>query len=192
MNYNNNKSVVIVIKILLYVLSVNIYQHIIIKKRKVSIDGSIDDRTVSSTSTNDISNNCINNIDLGEQDSLGGLSNNNNNNIDKSLGKKSHPDYDHDNIHHDHQQHDHQDHDDDIDVDVIDNNNHPYLLTTLNRTLSITEPLLQRISKTIYSNIIIIGIAGGSGSGKTTLTKAIYESIGKNNIIYISHDIYLS
>lgn len=81
------------------------------------------------------------------------------------------------NLHHDSQQHGH-----DGNIDANNDNSHALLLTTLNRTLSITEPSLQRISKRIYSNIIIIGIAGGSGSGKTTLTKAIYESIGKYNI----------
>ena len=96
-------------------------------------------------------------------------------NANRSKNEKSDSHHDH-NLHRDHQHHDHQHHDDDIDVNI--DYNHALLLTTLNRTLSITEPLLQRISKSIYSNIIIIGIAGGSGSGKTTLTKAIYESIG--------------
>ena len=95
-------------------------------------------------------------------------------NANRSKNEKSNSHHDH-NLHHDHQHHD-----DDIDVNI--DYNHALLLTTLNRTLSITEPLLQRISKSIYSNIIIIGIAGGSGSGKTTLTKAIYESIGKLRI----------
>lgn len=99
-------------------------------------------------------------------------------NDNRSKNEKSHSYHDH-NLHHDHQHHD-----DDIDVNI--DYNHALLLTTLNRALSITEPLLQRISKTIYSNIIIIGIAGGSGSGKTTLTKAIYESIGNLRI----YDIY--
>ncbi len=99
----------------------------------------------------------------------------NHQNANRSKNEKSNSHHDH-NLHRDHQHHDHQHHDDDIDVNI--DYNHASLLTTLNRTLSITEPLLQRISKSIYSNIIIIGIAGGSGSGKTTLTKAIYESIG--------------
>jgi uridine kinase len=42
----------------------------------------------------------------------------------------------------------------------------------------------------IEGDIIIVGIAGGSGSGKTTLAQAIYESVGDENITYISHDSY--
>lgn len=39
-------------------------------------------------------------------------------------------------------------------------------------------------------HVHIAGIAGGSGSGKTTLARAIYDSIGGDNISYISHDSY--
>lgn len=55
----------------------------------------------------------------------------------------------------------------------------------------LVAPLVSRISSSSESGgIIVIGIAGGSGSGKTTLAKAIYESIGEENITYISHDSY--
>jgi uridine kinase len=35
---------------------------------------------------------------------------------------------------------------------------------------------------------IIVGIAGGSGSGKTTLARAVYDSLGADNVTYICHD----
>jgi uridine kinase len=51
-------------------------------------------------------------------------------------------------------------------------------------------PIVQRIDCTSVNDIIVIGIAGGSGSGKTTLARAIYDSIGIENVSYISHDSY--
>lgn len=38
--------------------------------------------------------------------------------------------------------------------------------------------------------VCVIGVAGASGSGKTTLSRAIVETVGKENITYISHDNY--
>jgi len=169
-NNNNNKSIVIIIKVILYVISINICQQIIIKKNKLYVDK---DKNIDKSTLNNIqaTNNDVtdNQIDLKDND----------------LSRKDDNDLSHN--HHHHQQHHHP----------------PLLLTTLKNkaisSLSITDKsfsLLQYISnkKTINSNnnnnIIIIGIAGGSGSGKTTLTTAIYESIGINNITYISHYSY--
>lgn len=40
------------------------------------------------------------------------------------------------------------------------------------------------------NDVLVIGIAGGSGSGKTTLAQAIFETIGRDKITYITHDSY--
>jgi Ni2+-binding GTPase involved in maturation of urease and hydrogenase len=63
-------------------------------------------------------------------------------------------------------------------------------LTPVSGSFSLAEPLVKKISDATPSQIIVIGIAGGSGSGKTTLAKAIYETIGEENITFISHDSY--
>jgi uridine kinase len=63
-------------------------------------------------------------------------------------------------------------------------------LTPVSGSYSLAEPLVKKISDATPSQIIVIGIAGGSGSGKTTLAKAIYETIGEENITFISHDSY--
>ena len=63
-------------------------------------------------------------------------------------------------------------------------------LTPVSGSICVAEPLVKKISSASASEIIVIGIAGGSGSGKTTLAKAIYESIGEQNISFISHDSY--
>lgn len=63
-------------------------------------------------------------------------------------------------------------------------------LTPVSGSISVAEPLVKKIEESSPSEIIVIGIAGGSGSGKTTLAKAIYESIGEDNITFISHDSY--
>lgn len=42
----------------------------------------------------------------------------------------------------------------------------------------------------IHGDVIVVGIAGGSGSGKTTLARAIYDEVGEDNVVYISHDSY--
>lgn len=53
------------------------------------------------------------------------------------------------------------------------------------------EPLVNHVGDSSESgNIIVLGIAGGSGSGKTTLARAIYETLGEENITYITHDSY--
>jgi len=48
------------------------------------------------------------------------------------------------------------------------------------------KPVFGDVSK----DVIVVGIAGGSGSGKTTLSRAIYEEMGDENVVYISHDSY--
>lgn len=48
------------------------------------------------------------------------------------------------------------------------------------------KPVFGDVSK----EVIVVGIAGGSGSGKTTLARAIYEEMGDENVVYISHDSY--
>lgn len=63
-------------------------------------------------------------------------------------------------------------------------------LTPVSGSISVAEPLVKKIEQSSPTEIIVIGIAGGSGSGKTTLAKAIYESIGEDNITFISHDSY--
>ena len=50
------------------------------------------------------------------------------------------------------------------------------------------KPVLGSVSGS--GDVIVVGIAGGSGSGKTTLAKAIYEEMGDENVVYISHDSY--
>lgn len=64
------------------------------------------------------------------------------------------------------------------------------ILTPISSSLNLAQPLVKKISDASASEIIVIGIAGGSGSGKTTLAKAIYETIGEENITFISHDSY--
>lgn len=64
-------------------------------------------------------------------------------------------------------------------------------LSPSSSSAALVEPLVSKINR--YSadhKTIVIGIAGGSGSGKTTLARAIYETIGIENIAYISHDSY--
>ena len=64
-------------------------------------------------------------------------------------------------------------------------------LTPISNSIIATEPILQKIGySTDEGEVIVIGIAGGTGSGKTTLAKAIYESVGSDNVTYISHDAY--
>jgi len=38
--------------------------------------------------------------------------------------------------------------------------------------------------------VIIIGIAGGSGAGKTTVARTIAETLGEENVAYLSQDWY--
>ena len=52
------------------------------------------------------------------------------------------------------------------------------------------DPVVEKIEQHIRYKSIVIGVAGGSGSGKTTLSKAIVETLGRDNITYISHDSY--
>lgn len=54
--------------------------------------------------------------------------------------------------------------------------------------VSSIKPALGKVTDT--GNVIVVGIAGGSGSGKTTLARAIYEEMGDENVVYISHDSY--
>jgi uridine kinase len=74
-------------------------------------------------------------------------------------------------------------------VSFSDDNKFQFL-TPVSNSIVQAEPLVKRISDSARSEIIVIGIAGGSGSGKTTLAKAIYETIGEDNITFISHDSY--
>jgi len=37
---------------------------------------------------------------------------------------------------------------------------------------------------------IVVTIAGGTGSGKTTLSRSIEETLGEDNVSYLSHDFY--
>ena len=37
---------------------------------------------------------------------------------------------------------------------------------------------------------VIVGVCGGSGSGKTFLAEAIIAALGKDHVVYISHDSY--
>lgn len=71
----------------------------------------------------------------------------------------------------------------------VDSNEFTFL-TPVNSSVSMVSPLVRKIDETAKSDVIVIGIAGGSGSGKTTLAKAIYESIGPENISLLSHDCY--
>ncbi|KAJ1440583.1 hypothetical protein B484DRAFT_144956 [Ochromonadaceae sp. CCMP2298] len=64
-----------------------------------------------------------------------------------------------------------------------------HFLTPISSSICLAEPLVRRIDQS-SGQIIVIGIAGGSGSGKTTLARAIYESIGEDNITFLSHDSY--
>eukprot|EP00953_Heterococcus_sp_UTEX-ZZ885_P002602 1922-Heterococcus_DN1.PRE.2 len=54
------------------------------------------------------------------------------------------------------------------------------------------EPVVSTIAEKLESGRepIIVGIAGGSGSGKTTLARAVYDSLGADNVTYICHDQY--
>jgi len=63
-------------------------------------------------------------------------------------------------------------------------------LTPVSGSMRVAEPIVKKIEGAASTEIIVIGIAGGSGSGKTTLAKAIYETIGEENITFISHDSY--
>lgn len=63
-------------------------------------------------------------------------------------------------------------------------------LTPVSGSIHQAGPLVKKIDERSLTDIIVIGIAGGSGSGKTTLATAIYESIGEENITFISHDSY--
>jgi uridine kinase len=65
-----------------------------------------------------------------------------------------------------------------------------HFLTPVSGSIRQAGPLVKKIEERPPSEIIVIGIAGGSGSGKTTLATAIYESIGEQNITFISHDSY--
>lgn len=66
-----------------------------------------------------------------------------------------------------------------------------FMLSPTANSASLVAPLVERIDTTSENGgIIVIGIAGGSGSGKTTLAKAIYDTIGMENISFISHDSY--
>ena len=66
------------------------------------------------------------------------------------------------------------------------------LLTPIAKTISNIDPMIKKIGthSNEFEDIIVIGIAGGSGSGKTTLARAIYNSLGEDNISYITHDSY--
>lgn len=44
--------------------------------------------------------------------------------------------------------------------------------------------------RTMKTNPVIIGIAGGTGSGKTTIARRVYEQIGRDRIEWISHDSF--
>lgn len=56
---------------------------------------------------------------------------------------------------------------------------------------TVVAPIVERIDKsTNHGELLVVGIAGGSGSGKTTLARAIYDSLGFDNITYIAHDSY--
>jgi Zeta toxin len=52
------------------------------------------------------------------------------------------------------------------------------------------EPVVSTIAEKLESGRepVIVGIAGGSGSGKTTLARAVYDSLGADNVTYICHD----
>jgi molybdopterin-guanine dinucleotide biosynthesis protein len=65
-----------------------------------------------------------------------------------------------------------------------------HFLTPVSSSICLAEPLIHKIDQSSSNQIIVIGIAGGSGSGKTTLARAIYESIGEDNITFLSHDSY--
>ena len=54
--------------------------------------------------------------------------------------------------------------------------------------MSTIKPILGTVNGS--EDVIVVGIAGGSGSGKTTLARAIYQEIGDENVVYISHDSY--
>lgn len=54
--------------------------------------------------------------------------------------------------------------------------------------VSPVRPVLGSVSDN--GDVIVVGIAGGSGSGKTTLARAIYDEMGEENVVYISHDSY--
>ena len=45
-------------------------------------------------------------------------------------------------------------------------------------------------AKSVGSEPIVIGVAGGSGSGKTTVVRAIVESLGPDQVIVLEHDRY--
>ncbi|RYY72058.1 uridine kinase [archaeon] len=65
------------------------------------------------------------------------------------------------------------------------------MLTPISSSVHLVKPLVQKISSSSRADrSIVIGIAGGSGSGKTTLARAVYETIGIENIAYLSHDSY--
>jgi uridine kinase len=51
-------------------------------------------------------------------------------------------------------------------------------------------PIVSTIAEKLESGHepILVGIAGGSGSGKTTLARAVYDSLGADNVTYICHD----
>lgn len=54
--------------------------------------------------------------------------------------------------------------------------------------MSAIKPILGTVNGN--EDVIVVGIAGGSGSGKTTLARAIYQEMGDENVVYISHDSY--
>ena len=65
------------------------------------------------------------------------------------------------------------------------------MLTPVSSSLLLAAPLVNRIDRRAETGgIIVIGVAGGTGSGKTTLAKAIYDTIGEENITLLSHDYY--
>jgi uridine kinase len=66
----------------------------------------------------------------------------------------------------------------------------PDFLTPNRLELAALSPLVKRIGALPYKWPIILGVAGGTGSGKTTLATAIFESLGEENVTYISHDCY--
>jgi len=45
-------------------------------------------------------------------------------------------------------------------------------------------------AKSVGSEPIVIGVAGGSGSGKTTVVRTIVESLGPDQVIVLEHDRY--
>jgi len=50
--------------------------------------------------------------------------------------------------------------------------------------------VLPSIPSAGYSDVLVIGVAGGSGSGKTTFARAIYKEFGEEHMAYIMHDNY--